>query len=224
MYGPHHPSPHPCTPFTLRVSTAALPFFVYMYISALAFLLPSPGYSRRDCLRPFVAHCRCMIILFLSIQIRFPRFLVDTLSTEFLCTSLHYFSRWRATWRSLVCCLYLFSFISADRILVDQSIYIDFWTMGDTKLPCLVISSDSYLLMISSYERLGQFQEKLKLEVQNISYIEIIHLTSYPNNFPTLFWTAPVRIWPPIPPRPILHPPPTTEFAQRCFASRSLLM
>lgn len=43
-----------------------------------------------------------------------------------------------------------------------------------------------------------------------------------PNTLPTLFFTAPERICPPMPPSPRPQPEPTMLFAHRCLASRSL--
>jgi hypothetical protein len=41
-----------------------------------------------------------------------------------------------------------------------------------------------------------------------------------PKTLPTLFLTAPVSSWPPIPPNPMFHAIPLVHFS---FASRSLL-
>lgn len=54
--------------------------------------------------------------------------------------------------------------------------------------------------------------------VTNVVYFQV----QEPKTLPTLFLTAPVRIWPPMPPIPRFHAPPVTLFAHFCFASRSL--
>jgi len=91
----------------------------------------------------------------------------------------------------------------------------------DAVLSCIIGGTTAHCMLRMNVFSTIRKETLLRSKVKEYSVYGISCDHEGPNTLPTLFFTAPVRICPPIPPIPRPQLPPATLFAHFCFASRS---